>query len=403
MTTNISSRGESLAKKKPVFLDVLADIWDPLVNPTGVVNLGLAENIHIDSHALTYGDGFSGSQKLKKAICHFLNRQLSPFIPLHSSHVTVTSGVSNALECTAWALFDQGDHVLVSRPYFNAFHTTFSTRAGVGLLEVKLGEIDPFTLAAVENYEEALLSARKEGMNVKALLLCSPHNPLGRCYPEHVLREYMRLCGKYDLHLISDEIYALSVWESPDLPEAVSFKSILSIDTAGLIDGSMVHAVWGLSKDFGATGLRIGCLISQSNHRLLEAADGISYGQLYSSEHSVAASLLADDGFTTQYLRTNQLRLAESYKFVTAFLKRHEIPYSKCNATFFLWIRLGAVVKDPNTTDDEVSAKLRKFKVYMAAGYAYASEERGWFRMVFAHPRPVLEEGLQRVAQALDL
>ncbi|KAJ5107102.1 hypothetical protein N7456_003777 [Penicillium angulare] len=379
MTTNLSLRGEGLAKQKPVFLDVLANIWDPVLNPTGVVNLGLAENTLMHT-------------ELKQ----FMNsKQFSPHIPLHPSHVTVTSGVSNALECTAWGLFDEGDHLLVSRPYFNAFRTSFSTRAGVGLLEVKLGEIDAFSFAAVEHYEEALLSARKEGITVKALLLCSPHNPLGRCYSEDVLREYMRLCGKYNLHLISDEIYALSVWESPDLPEATSFKSVLSIDTAGLMDQSM---------DFGATGLRIGCLISQSNQRLLEAADGISLLNFPSSAaDSVATSLLADDEFTTEYMRTNRLRLAESYKFVTAFLKRHEIPYSQCNATFFLWIRLGAVVKDPNTTDDEILAKLRNLKVYIAAGYAYASEERGWFRLVFAHPRPVLEEGLQRIAQALEL
>jgi histidinol-phosphate/aromatic aminotransferase/cobyric acid decarboxylase-like protein len=49
----------------------------------------------------------------------------------------------------------------------------------VGLLEVEFDKIDPFGLAAIEKHEEALLAARERGVRVKALLLCSPHNPLG--------------------------------------------------------------------------------------------------------------------------------------------------------------------------------------------------------------------------------
>jgi len=58
----------------------------------------------------------------------------------------------------------------------------------------------------------------------------------------------MRFCGKHNLHLISDEIYALSVWHNPELPEAARFKSVLSIPPKGLIDPSMLHVAWGLSK-----------------------------------------------------------------------------------------------------------------------------------------------------------
>ena len=77
----------------------------------------------------------------------------------------------------------------------------------------------------------------------------SPLTPaLGRCYPEDVLREYMKLCSRNGLHLVSDEIYALSVWKNPHLPDATGFKSVLSINTDGLIDPSMVYVVWGLSK-----------------------------------------------------------------------------------------------------------------------------------------------------------
>lgn len=108
-----------------------------------------------------------------------------------------------------------------------------------------------------------------------------------------------------------------------------------------------------------------------------------------------------NDEFTSHYLALNRQRLTESYNFVTRILKDHQIPYRQANAAFFLWIRLGVATVESKTTDDEILAKLHNHRVYIAAGYAYASEESGWFRLVFAHPKYVLEEGLRRMLQAL--
>ena len=58
----------------------------------------------------------------------------------------------------------------------------------------------------------------------------------------------MKLCQRHKIHLISDEIYALSVWQNPEVPDAATFKSVLSIDTTGVIDPRLVHVLWGMSK-----------------------------------------------------------------------------------------------------------------------------------------------------------
>lgn len=58
----------------------------------------------------------------------------------------------------------------------------------------------------------------------------------------------MKFCHRHGLHLIFDEIYAMTVWENPRLKEAPGFQSILSMTNESLMDPSMVHAVWGLSK-----------------------------------------------------------------------------------------------------------------------------------------------------------
>ncbi|KAF5677489.1 aspartate aminotransferase [Fusarium circinatum] len=399
----ISRRAVGYLPEAPKFFDVLNDLWHPESNPNGILNLGLAENPSASPHALTYGDGFTGSKQLKKAWCQLLNKYSNSSIPIIPSHLHVTPGVGNALECCAWSLFDQEDQVLVGRPYWTAFNYIFGIRAGVRVREVSFRGTDPFSLEAVQEYEREYLQAQKEARCVKAILLCSPHNPLGRCYPQDVLRAYMSLCGRFGLHLIVDEIYALSVFENAKMQNAVPFTSILSLQANGLMDPRKVHVQWGLSKDFGATGLRIGCLISQSNELFLKSLEGFSLLNFPSSlADNAVSSLLSNEEYSHKYITTYQSRLAESYKHVTGFLDEHGIAYRESNASLFLMVTLSFVGDRQFSNDDNILALLRRKKLYLTSAMAYRSEEPGWFRIVIAHPKSVLDEGLKRLLEALS-
>ncbi|KAM6512079.1 hypothetical protein FALCPG4_017065 [Fusarium falciforme] len=281
--------------------------------------------------------------------------------------------------------------------------THLSNPNRVGVREVSFGTVDPFSLEAVQEYEQEYTRAQEDSKTVKAILLCSPHNPLGRCYSNQVLKAYMSLCGKLGLHLLADEIYGLSVFENPEMDDPVPFTSILSINPEGLMDPRKVHTQWGFSKDFGATGLRIGCVISQSNRPFLKSLESFSLFNFPSSlADKVAVSLLTDQEYIQKYIATYRSRLAESYRHVAQFLKEHEIPYRTSNASLFLMVNLSAMVPSQSVTDDDILALLRKEKVYAISGTAYRSEEPGWFRVVIAHPKYVLDEGLKRMLRALS-
>lgn len=65
-------------------------------------------------------------------------------------------------------------------------------------------------------------------------------------------------CQKRKIHFISDEVYALSLYPCPDLPNAVPFTSALQLDTKAIgCDLSRIHTVWSASKDFGSSGIRM--------------------------------------------------------------------------------------------------------------------------------------------------
>ncbi|GIZ47289.1 hypothetical protein CKM354_001038400 [Cercospora kikuchii] len=412
---SISSRGRELQNYFPVFFDVLDDAWDPDSNPEGFVNLGLAENtlmqaemkeyinthIDYDARKMNYGDGFYGSKEIRAAACHSMNKTFSPHTPLNSSHLIATAGVGNALETCAWALCDRDDYILVGRPYWGSFNFVLTSRPGVKVREVTFDSIDPFSLEAVSRYEQEVERARAEGRKVSALLLCTPHNPTGRCYSSDVLKAYLTMCQRLGIHFISDEIYALSTWDNPQALDQHGFISILSLDVAQYIDPNRVHVLWGSSKDFGVAGIRIGFLISQHNPDFLRSANSISFFNCPSSpaDH-VVSKLLADDAFMEWYKSEYRIRLASSYQFATKFMDAHGIKYMPVNTGLFLMINLGDTVFK-GLEDQDIYQRLRAKKVYILPGTSFKYERSGWFRAVIAHPITTLQEGFQRLVRAI--
>lgn len=192
-----------------------------------------------------------------------------PAVSITADHILFTSGVTSLNAMYAMCLTDPGDGILLGQPIYGSFNGDLQVPSGCQLIYTPFHGDDSFSVQAVERYEKTFLQARERGVSIKALLICNPHNPLGRCYPRETLEALMQFCQKYQIHLISDEIYALSVYEDDS---SSGFVSVLSIDPAPLgVAPALIHVLYGMSKDFAAAGLRLGCLISQ-NENFMQAA-----------------------------------------------------------------------------------------------------------------------------------
>jgi gliotoxin/aspirochlorine biosynthesis aminotransferase len=114
---------------------------------------------------------------------------------------------------------------------------------------------DTFTLALIPALEESFNNSE---VPVKALVLSNPHNPFGLCYPREVLEACLNFCQLRGIHFISDEVYALTSFNNPEIPKPAPFISALKIDATALgCDLSRVHVIWSTSKDFGSSGIRM--------------------------------------------------------------------------------------------------------------------------------------------------
>ncbi|KAK3935798.1 putative 1-aminocyclopropane-1-carboxylate synthase [Diplogelasinospora grovesii] len=423
---------------------MLGNPWTP-DNPDGLVLLGVAENalMHrevaefIEKHMkvdpikhLTYGSGPRGSPRLRKALAKFLDNYLLPCEDTRPEDLIILQGVSGVLDSLTWAVCDDGEGVIIPRPFYTGFQVHFRSRARATIVPASFQDIpgyqdfdDIFRPDFVRKaFENALRRAQDEGVRVRAVCISNPHNPLGRCYPVDTLIEILNFCGRHDLHLFSDEIYANSVFQNHDAPGWTPFTSMLSLSDR--IDPKLLHVGYGASKDWCANGLRIGALHTRNKGMQRAIADNSSLTWSPYIVQDLWAAMLEDEDFTSSFLKKNRTLLAEQHAIAARFLDRKRIPYYRnSNAGVFIWIDLRHFLYKPSPPangetetrrlkqSDADTYKQREMEIVdrclqngvsIAHGSDYYTETLGWFRLVFTCPKEGLEVGLERIWKTLQ-
>jgi aspartate/methionine/tyrosine aminotransferase len=126
-----------------------------------------------------------------------------------------------------------------------------------------------------------------------------------------------------------DEVYANQVYPTKFNLNPQPFVSILSLDIP-LLTGcnpSRIHVLAGPSKDLGASGVKIGALVSQNNPELVQLIRaGTSNSPLSTASDAVFTSILNDEKFLLWFLEENRRRLRNASEFVCDWLEDHGIP-----------------------------------------------------------------------------
>jgi 1-aminocyclopropane-1-carboxylate synthase len=435
MTDNstLSPRGLALASQ-PSFrafaTPVLQNIYDTKNNPNGNVNLGAAENYsmlpwvadftnkHFNAtpNLFSYDQGAWGSSRLRAAFAKHINRHFHPVEAINPDDLLVANGCMSLCEMLGFSIFSPGDGILLSRPCYAAFESDFGTRAGVKCIYAPFNGEDQFSPeGAVKGYENALQEAQANGTKIRALLICHPHNPLGQSYPPETLIALMGFCEKHSIHLISDEIYALSTYnintpESTSSDPTIPFRSILTIpDAASHIHPDRLHVLYGMSKDLAGGGLRIGTLHTRNSElwRCLSAMNQFHW--IPGPADAIATAMLEDEAWIDAFLAESQRKLGETSTLARQLLQEKSIPFWESGrAGFFLWVDLRAWLNGTGKEDlweaeRELDDRFKKCGVYLNSGEGMKAEEAGWFRLVFTYDEVTMREGLGRMFRALEV
>ncbi|GAA6017441.1 hypothetical protein JCM11491_006660 [Sporobolomyces phaffii] len=425
----LSIRGQHALNRPPLLKCSLFENQFADSNPHGYINLGVAENslciewlieyfeahFKLDYSDFTYGTSLSGSNRLFAALRNLFDQHFHALRPVTRDHIITGTGASTVIDLLVSSIADDHEGILVARPFYNGFQTSFEGRNGVRAIGVELKQGTEASPEALEAYERELTSCEAKGTKIRALMLCNPNNPLGFCYPRETLLAYARFCEKWNLHLIVDEIYALSTFATSH--EAVPFTSILSIDplVEAHCNPSRIHVVYSASKDWGVNGLRLGVLVSQSNPELHTAMESSCLLMKISSASDILwSSLLLDPVALPQYLEMNRSRLAQAYARATEWLERWDIPYRRSNAGHFVFIDLREYLPERSAEDDrfletgiereeELAKHFLRNGINVARGSAYSNPVPGFFRLTFTLRPDYFKIGLSRFEHALGL
>ncbi|MES1910507.1 MAG: hypothetical protein MHM6MM_003089 [Cercozoa sp. M6MM] len=203
-----------------------------------------------------------GTPKLRELMAKLLEKRVCK-VPVSADELVLSNGCGTTLEQLFWAICDAGEEVMIPAPYYAGFEMDLCKRDQLSLLTCDTSADDGFRLD-IERIKETYANASKKP---SAFLLTSPYNPVGRVLAEEEVRDLVRwVLLETPMHLVSDEIYALSVYD-----EEAEFVSSAAIVQQEIAQGSMSHEVWqrvhityGMSKDMCLSGYRVGVLFTRN-------------------------------------------------------------------------------------------------------------------------------------------
>jgi aspartate/methionine/tyrosine aminotransferase len=341
-------------------------------------------------HQVLCYDTMIGSLALREQLARFAGRAFLGRA-VRPEQIAVLAGAGTVLEVLFHALADAGDGVLVPTPSYAGFWEDLETRDALKIIPVHCSSADGFRLTP-RLLDHAVATADRP---VKALLFTSPNNPLGAVYSAGQVEEVLRWAEARHIHLVLDEIYALSVFGERPFVSSASLRPCL---------GELLHVVWAFSKDFGASGLRCGMLVTE-NQALLAAVSALAYwGCVSGDTQFLLGAMVSDDAWVDSYVAAMRHRLGEAYRAVTAALDQESIPYLPGGAGFFFLCDLRRFLTEP--TWEAEHALWRRFleeaNVNLTPGSACRIGEPGFMRLCFASvPSEIGIEGVRRLGRVL--
>ena len=212
------------------------DIETPATALEAVKNI----DIKIFDYALS-----EGNLEYRTALSNYYNSL--GFTDLTPNNFIVTNGGSEALNFAMSTLCDDGDEVIIPEPYYanyNGFASTFNIKVVAIPSTIDTG----FALPPIEEFEKKITD------KTKAIIICNPGNPTGYLYTKEELQKLADIAVKYDITIISDEVYREYVYDGKQQVSMLAFPE--AAENVIIIDSE--------SKRYSMCGARIGCLLTRS-------------------------------------------------------------------------------------------------------------------------------------------
>ena len=302
-------------------------------------------------------------------------------LTLQPEWMTCTPGIVFALSIAVRAFTQEGDAVLIQPPVYHPFSRAI-LRNKRTLVENPLVLKDGHYEMDLEELEQKVLDE-----HVKLMILCNPHNPVGRVWTREELTALADICLRHHVYVISDEIHGDFVWQGHEqTPYA-------SISEEACLHSMMCTAP---SKTFNLAGMATSNLfIPDPEMRRKFRSELLDVGQ----ENMNRLGLFACREGGGEWLDQLIGYLAGNLALVRDFCKNRvpQIQLVEPEGTYLAWLDC----RELGMTDDELMAFFsNEAKVWLDPGTHSGEQGSGFMRFNLGSSRSVIAQALDQIEAA---
>lgn len=331
------------------------------------------------SHAI-YGYTDNGEEERAAEAGWLLRRHA---FKVDTDWILYSPGVVDSIFFCVGSLTKPEDAVLIQPPVYGPFHWAAELYGRRLVYSPLIEDEDGWHMDF-----EGLEARFSEG--VRLMILCSPHNPVGRVWRREELERLVSLAERYDVIIVSDEIHADFVFDG------LRQTRILSLEGAKERCVMLTSA----TKSFNLAGLRQSSIIVANRairdklRRALELAHASS-PNLFGSIAQTAAYRFGDEWMdaVVEYIRENR-------DYAVGFI-RENLPQIGCRppeGTYLMWLDLRSLALSQEATVDLL---VNRAHVALNDGLFFGEQGRGWFRLNLATQRVNVEKTLENIRSAI--
>lgn len=290
-------------------------------------------------------------QSLIKLYSPFYNTELTP------ENVTVTTGANEGILASLMGILNPGDEVIVFEPFFDQYIPNIELLGGK-VVYVPINPPAGMNERVVKGTEwtvdyEQFANAITE--RTKAVIINTPHNPIGKVFTREELTIIGDICVKNNVVIISDEVY-----------EHLYFTdSFTRIATLSPEIGQLTLSVGSAGKSFAATGWRIGWVVSLNPELLnyvAKAHTRICFSSPSPLQEAVANSI--NDALKINYFEQMRQEYTRKYEIFTKVFDELGLPYTVPEGTYFILVDFSKVkIPEDYPYPEELSDKAKDFRI----------------------------------------
>lgn len=297
--------------------------------------------------------------------------------------ILYTSGVVPTIGHIIREFTDENDEIIIQTPVYPPFFSLV-TNNNRKLLQNPLKYSEGKYEMDFEQLESIITP------KTKLLILCNPHNPVGRVWTKDELEQLAQICRKHDLLIVSDEIHADLVYEKHQHIPIASLSKEIAERTFTLL---------APTKTFNLAAFQISYCIIENRQLYSQLKQSLTKQFLHMT--NLFGELVLEVAYTygDEWLRELKKYIQANYQFTKEYIEKNmpKLSVIEPEGTYLLWIDCS---KLPFTAEQRKNWLVKEAKVALNHGPTFGKEGEHFERMNIACSRKTLEEGLDRIYRA---